>query len=401
LLQASSSQKAIPLRLSLIITKSFYYKQIEYKLAVQEGEKLKAMILAGGFATRLRPLSCTRPKMLFPIVNKPLLQWTFERLAKNNVSEAILATSYRTEILFKQYRIPRCGIHITYSRDPLRKPLGTGGPIRKAEKLIGHREPFLVLNGDIFAETDYQAILKEHEKNGATATIALHEVEDPSRYGVAELARDAHIKTFVEKPPPGTAPSNLINAGVYVLSPKIFQYIPKKRGVSLEREVFPKLVAEGKLYGHVLSGLWMDIGKPEDYLKINRKMLDLVADQQRYKVSSEVEVRKPVAIDRDVSIGKGSKIGPHAILGRDVIAGKDVHIKDSVAFPGAVICDSASVDNAIIGEGAAIGRNVKIGKNCVIGDHAKIGDNVSLAEGVLICPANEVSKSVLTACRNC
>jgi mannose-1-phosphate guanylyltransferase len=362
---------------------------------------VKTVILAGGFATRLRPLSCTRPKILFPIVNKPLLQWTFERLAKNNVSEVILAASYRTEILFKQYRIPRCGIHITYSRDPLRKPLGTGGPIKKAEKLISHSEPFLVLNGDIFAEANYREILKQHEKNGATATIALHEVQDPSRYGVAELARGNRIKKFVEKPPPGTASTNLINAGVYVLSPKIFQYISKDGEVSLEREVFPKLAAEGTLYGHVLSGLWMDIGKPEDYLRINKKMLDLVADQQKYKVSGEVEVRKPVAIDRGVSIGNRSKIGPHAILGRDVTVGKGVHIKGSVVFPGAVICDSASLDNAIIGEGATIGRNVKIGENCVIGDHAQIKDNVSLAEGVLICPANEVSKSVLTPCRNC
>jgi mannose-1-phosphate guanylyltransferase len=362
---------------------------------------VKAVILAGGFATRLRPLSCNRPKILFPIVNKTLLQWTFERLVNNNISEVILAASYRTETLFKQYRIPRYGIRVTYSRDPLRKPLGTGGPIKKAEKLIGHKDPFFVLNEDVFAEAKYAEILKEHERRDATATIALHEAEDPSRYGVAELAKDNRIKRFIEKPPPGTAPTNLINAGVYVFSPKIFQYIPQNREVSLEREVFPKLVAEGSLYGHVLSGLWMDIGKPEDYLKINKKMLDLVADQQKYKVGDEVEIKKPVAIDRNVSIGKRSRIGPHAILGRDVTVGEDARIRGSVVFPGAVIRDFASLDNAIIGEGATIGRNVKIGKNCVIGDHAKIKDNVSLLRGVLICPANEVSESVLTPRRNC
>lgn len=161
---------------------------------------MKALILAGGFGTRLRPLSCTRPKSLFPILNKPLLEWTFERLAKNNITEAILAVNYQTEAAIKQHRIPRHGIHITYSRDPLGKPLGTGGPLKKAEKHIGHDAPFLILNGDIFADVDYTQLLKMHQEKNATATIALHQVEDPSRYGVAELAKDNRIKRFIEKP---------------------------------------------------------------------------------------------------------------------------------------------------------------------------------------------------------
>ena len=159
---------------------------------------MKALILAGGFGTRLRPLSCTRPKILLPIVNKPLLQWTFERLAKNNIKEVRLAVNYQTEVAIKQHRIPRCGLHVTYSRDPLRKPLGTGGPIKKAEKFIGHNAPFLVLNGDVFADVNYTEILKIHEENDAVATIALHRVEDPSRYGVAELAEDNRIKRFID-----------------------------------------------------------------------------------------------------------------------------------------------------------------------------------------------------------
>lgn len=356
---------------------------------------MKTLILAGGFGTRLRPLSCTRPKTLFPIVNKPLLQWTFEGLAKNNIAEVILAVSHQTEVLIKQARIPKRGLRVTYSRDPLKKPLGTGGPIKKAEKLIGHNSPFLVLNGDIFADVNYKEILKIHEENNAVATIALHSVKDPSRYGVAEITKKNRIKRFVEKPPRGTAPTSLINAGVYVLSPKIFKYIPKDRAISFEREVFPKLAKESGLYGYVFDSLWIDIGEPEDYLTINKNLLDSLAKPQKYNFENKVRVKEPVAFDKEAFIGEDSVIGPHAVLGRNVTVGNSVQIKDSVIFPKTVISDFASINGAIIGEGAIIGKRVKIGRECILGDYVKIKDNTSLASGVIICPSKEISESVL------
>jgi len=362
---------------------------------------LKAVILAGGFATRLRPLSCTRPKILFPIVNKPLLQWTFERLAANNFTDVVLAVFHQTEMYIKQHRVPRCGVHVAYSHDPFNKPLGTGGSIKKTEKHIGHDAPFIVLNGDIFADVNYRELFKVHKEKKALATIALHSVEDPSRYGVADLAKDKSIKKFIEKPPCESAPSHLINAGAYVLSPGIFDIIPEGRAVSIEREVFPKLADEGTLYGHVFEGLWMDIGKPEDYLAINRKMLEAHTGKHKPKTGKNVQIKKPVAFDKKVSIGQNSAIGPYAVLGRNVIVGNNVHIQNSLILPGTVISDSSSVEGAIIGEGVTIGADVRIAEGCIIGDHARIKDGVSLAEGVSVCPANQVSKSVLASDRKC
>jgi mannose-1-phosphate guanylyltransferase len=356
---------------------------------------LKAVILAGGFGTRLRPLSCTRPKILFPILNKPLLQWTFERLAKNNIKEAIMAVNYQTEVAIKQHRIPRNGVHVTYSRDPLRKPLGTGGPVKKAEHRIGHKEPFLVLNGDIFADVNYTEILKLHEEKKAVVTIALHTVEDPSRYGAAEFTKDNRINRFIEKPPRGKALTNLINAGAYVLSPEIFERIPENRHVSLEREVFTKLAEEGKLYGYVYDDMWMDIGKPEDYLEINRVLLDSV-QPQKPKTNRRTEVKSPVAFDKHVSIGKQSTIGPYAILGRNITIGNNVSIRDSIILRETEISDSVSIEGAIVGEGVFIGENAKIGKNCILGDHVRIKANTRLAQKVWVCPAKEVSENVLT-----
>ena len=353
------------------------------------------MILAGGFGTRLRPLSCTRPKTLFPVVNKPLLLWIYERIAKDNIQEAILAVNGLTAFYIKKHRIPKQGLRIKYSIDPPETPLGTGGPIKNAEKLIGHSEPFLVLNGDIFAELSYTEILEVHKKNKALATIALCEVEDPTRYGVAEVAEKGRITRFIEKPAKGTAPTNLINAGIYVLSPEIFCYIPKGKPISMEREVFPKLVEEGKLYGHIINGLWMDIGKPEEYLQANKIILNTLAKTRKTKSRDKFELENPVEMDKGVNIGAKSIIGPYAILGKNVAIGKNVQIKDSVILPDAKIDDASSINGAIIGEGAKIGKNVKIGKGCIIGDQAKIRDNVSLADKTAVCPAKEVSENIL------
>jgi mannose-1-phosphate guanylyltransferase len=347
------------------------------------------VILAGGFATRLRPLSCTRPKTLFPIVNKPLLQWIFERLARDGVSEAILAINQLTEFYIKQHRIPRSGITVKYSHDPPKKPLGTAGPVKHAERLLGH-EPFLVLNGDIFADISYRELMEKHQQTNASATLSLCEVEDPSRYGVAELEKNGQITRFVEKPPKGTEPSKLINAGVYVLSPEVLQFIPEGRAVSMEREIFPKLASQGKLYGQVVHGLWIDIGKPEEYLQANRILLDKLELRRKIKGVDGFEVKNPVALDKGVSVGEGSTVGPYAVLGRNVSVGKNAQIVDSVIFSGARIADSASIKGAIIGEEAFIGESVRIRRGCIVADHAKILKGVALAKDTAVCPAKEV-----------
>ena len=350
---------------------------------------LKAIILAGGFATRLRPLSCTRPKALFPIVNKPLLQWTFERLSKNGVDKAVLAVNALTQFYIKQNNPAKSGLRIKFSIDPPKKPLGTAGPIKKAEKLIGHDEPFIVLNGDIFADINYRDLISTHKKTKALATIALCTVEDPSAFGVAELEGN-RIKRFIEKPAKGEALSNLINAGAYVLDPKVFDYIPEGRPVSLEREVFPKIAQEGKLYSCKTEGLWIDIGKPKEYLEANKTILDLIVKSKRKQVSNIFEIKDPVALDKGIKIDEKSVIGPYAIIGKNVKIGKHVQITNSVIFEDTEIGDETIIDGAIIGEGAKIGSHVKVGKNCIVADQAKIRNNVNLSRSIAVCPAKEI-----------
>lgn len=357
---------------------------------------MKAVVLAGGFGTRLRPLSCTRPKLLFPICNRPLLDWTLERLAKSGVKEVVLAVNYMSEAFIQRYGNSTRGIRLFHSREE--KPLGTGGPIKKAEGIIGHEEPFLVLNGDILTDFDYMKLMNKHIEKGATATIALHRVEDPSRYGVVELAEKNRVVRFVEKPSTTKAPSNLANAGIYILDPLIFDYIPAGRPVSIEREVFPKLAVERKLYGYDSKGLWIDIGKPEDYLRANKLLLDTEIKKSQVannvNMKSAVNIRDPTVIGEKVVIEEKSKVGPYVAIGERTILGKKVLVQNSIIFPGVGISDFTSIEGAIIGEDAIIGRHVKIEDGCMIGDHAVITDNVVLTRGVTVCPSRVVSESV-------
>ncbi len=357
---------------------------------------MKALILAGGIGTRLRPLSCTRPKLLFPILNKPLLDWTLESLAKSGVNEVTLAAKYMAEAFMQRYGESKYGMKITYSRE--KKPMRTGGAIKYAEEFIGHEEPFLVLNGDIFTKIDYTALLKKHEEKNPVATIALYRVEDPSRYGTVKLTEENRVTQFIEKAPLGQAPSNLINAGIYVLDPEIFKHIPSGRPVSIEYEIFPELAKEGKLFGYEFKEIWMDMGKPRDYLKANRIMLDAKTKKRLLgkdvNLEDGVKFNDPVMVDAGVNVGQKSKIGPYAIIGRDVTLGREILLKNSVVFAEATISDYASIEGAVIGEGATIGRGTKISEGCIIGDYATIRDNITLSRDVTVCPSKEVTESV-------
>lgn len=319
-----------------------------------------------------------------------------ERLAESGVNGVTLAVKYMAEAFMQRYGESKHGMKISYSKE--KKPMRTGGAIKYAEELIGYEEPFLVLNGDIFTTIDYTALLKKHEENNAVATIAVYRVEDPSRYGTVKLTEENRVTQFIEKAPQGKAPSSLINAGIYVLDPKIFNYIPSGRPVSIEHEVFPKLAKEGKLFGYEFKEIWIDIGKSGDYLKANRVMLDAEPKKRLLgkdaNLGEGVEFNDPVMVDAGVNVGQNSKLGPYAIIGRDVVLGRNVHLEDSVVFPEATISDNTSVKSAVIGEGATIGKGAEIMEGCVIGDYVTIRDNITLSRDVTVCHSKEVKENV-------
>ena len=368
---------------------------------------ISALILAGGFGTRLRPLTCTRPKPLFPLGNKPLSEIIIERLANSGVERVIFAINYQAELIMQYFGTgDKWGIDIKYAKE--KRPLGTGGPIKNAQHLLND-SPFFVLNGDVISSIDFKDMLNFHiQRKDALGTIALHPVEDPSRYGAVELDHAHRILRFVEKPAPGEEPSNLINAGAYVLDPEVFDHIPENTPFSIEREVFPIFADQMKLYGYKFDDIWLDMGKPADYLQANKYVLDHFLKKthsnsnKKVFISHSSEIEEPVHINSSIAIGDNVKIardthiGPYVCIGDDVTIGQGCRIENSIIFPDVQIDSFSSINECIVGEAATLGRWVKIEGLTIIGDYCTIKDNVTLTSGVTICPWKTVSESIIT-----
>jgi NDP-sugar pyrophosphorylase family protein len=355
------------------------------------------LILAGGYATRLRPLSYALPKLLFPVGGRPVLEQTIDHLSSFGVDEVILAVKYLADELREHFGEEYHGVKIQYSLEP--KPLGTGGPIAFARKYYG-KETLLAMNGDIFAEINIDAMKKVHESSGALATIALHEVGDPTRFGVARLDEQLRIREFVEKPRLADAPSRLINAGTYLLEPGAVDLIPQGRKVIIEREVFPALANEGTLFGYVHSGTWFDIGNIEDFRNANFTLLENKSRGQviigkDVRISKSAKLTCPALIGDNTIVEDRANLGPRAIIGRRVRVGGDASVIDSIVFDDTEVGSNSSIKGAVVGDSVTIGKGVVIQNGSVLSSHVTIHDNIRVTCDVYIHPYREINDDIL------
>jgi NDP-sugar pyrophosphorylase family protein len=358
---------------------------------------MKALILAGGYATRLRPLSCEKPKLLFPIAGKPMLERTLDTLSRNNVSSIVLAVNYMADKLKKHFGSKHGKIRITYSLEP--RPLGTGGPIKLAQKLLESEDTFLAMNGDILFEENLSRMLQVHKKEKSIATIALHMVDDASRFGLVEVNDAMRVSSFVEKPKKQDPIQGLINAGIYLMSPAIFDYIPSGKKVSIEREVFPILAEEEKLLGYELKGYWTDIGKIKDYLEANFSFLKMESPDKPVvmrgaKVSDRAILKPPCLVMNKTTVGDNAVIGPFTVAGEGSVVEEHAHVERSVLFSDVHIGKSSKVFSSIVGDGAEVSRDVRL-EETVLGDRVTVSQSLKLAGGVRVCPHKDVTEDVL------
>lgn len=240
------------------------------KLGIQNYRvERSALILCGGLGVKLRPLTFITPKPMLPIGYQPLLQYQIQYLKKYEFDRIILAVGYLQEQIIKYFSNgQKFDVKILYSFE--KDPLDTGGAVKNAEELINGN--FIVLNGDIiFDKLDLDKLLSYHKDKGGVATLTLTKHKEPLRYGLVEVNEEGQIIKFVEKP--SEAKSGLINAGIYAFSQEIFNYISKGKKTSLEKDVFPKLAEEKKLYGFIYDGYWRDVGVPEDYMEVLKDLL--------------------------------------------------------------------------------------------------------------------------------
>lgn len=319
---------------------------------------MRAVVLVGGFGTRLRPLTNTRPKQMLPIVNRPMIEHVVGHLADHGIDDVVLSMGYRPDAFAAAYPSGRCaGARLHYAVEP--EPLDTAGAIRFAALDAGIDSRFLVLNGDILTDLDLTAFLAFHEERGAEGTIHLFPVEDPSRFGVVPTDEKGRVIAFVEKPPLDEAPTNLINAGTYVFEPSVLDRIPGGRKVSVERETFPAMAAEGTLYAWAGASYWLDTGTPEQYIQAQLDLLDGARGDAVDGVDPSARVSPDAVVVRSV-------IGPGATIESGAVVEGSVLMRDARVRSGAVVTDSVLGESAEIAPGAAVVGGTVVGDGEVV-----------------------------------
>lgn len=313
---------------------------------------MRAVVLVGGFGTRLRPLTNDLPKQMLPIVGIPMIERVVAALGGHGVTEAVLSLGYRPDAFLEAYPDGVCGgVQLHYAVEP--EPLDTAGAVRFAARSADIDDTFIVVNGDVLTDLDITELWDFHRSHGAEGTIALTPVDDPSRYGVVPIDDDGRVIEFVEKPAPGTAPTNWINAGTYVLEPVVLDRIAADRKVSIERETFPAVVAERGLFALHSDAYWIDAGTPETYL---RAQLDLI-DGTR---SNEPAVLTSDSIDTSARI-------ENSVLGADVVIGNGAVVRNSVLMDGVTVGPGVRIHDSIVASGAWIGPDSSVVGLSVIG----------------------------------
>lgn len=358
---------------------------------------MKAVILAGGFGTRLRPISSTRPKPMVPVLGKPNLQYILENLERiKEIDEVILSVHYmRGEIReFIEEKMNDYPKDIRFINDPM--PLETGGAIKNVEEYVS--DQFLVIYGDVFTNFNFEELIEAHKKNGGAITLAITKVYDPEKYGVVQLDEEGRIIEFEEKPRRPKA--NTVDAGIYMVDKEILNEIPKGKEVYFEREIIPRLVNEGKVYGYMMPReiYWVDLGSPDDLFYAHQIALDEIAKANGYytiaegaDVPEDVEIQGPIYIDEGAKIGHGVKIKAYTYIGPNSVVKDKAYLKRSILIGSDIIREKSEIKDSILGEGVVIGSNVIIKENAVIGDYAKVYDNLVIY-GAKILPWKKVEE---------
>ena len=291
-----------------------------------------AVVLVGGFGTRLRPLTNDVPKPMLPVANRPMIVRLAERLAAGGVTDVVLALGFRPDAFSAafpgdQFDVDGRTVRLHYAVEP--EPLDTAGAIAFAARSVGVDDTFVVANGDVVCDVDVAALIAEHRRSGAEATLHLTPVDDPSQFGVVEVANDGRVRRFVEKPALGDTDSRTINAGTYVFEARVLDRIAVDQRVSVERETFPAMVADNTLYAMATNDRWIDAGRPEPYLQAN---LDLIH-------TGDAHGDAVVASSADVAT---------SVIGDGCVVGDNARVQNSVLLPGASVGAGASVMSSIV-----------------------------------------------------
>jgi mannose-1-phosphate guanylyltransferase len=365
---------------------------------------VQAVILVGGEGTRLRPLTSTVPKPVVPLVDRPFIVYMLEWLKHHGVDDVILSCGFlATSVRNVLGDGSQLGIRLRFVEEP--EPRGTAGALKFAESFLDER--FLMLNGDVLTDIDLSAQIAQHERTGATGTLALVPVPDPTNYGLVRTNENNTVREFVEKPSADQIDTNLISAGAYVLERSVVDMIAPGRGVSIEREIWPRLVGKG-LYGFPSDAYWLDIGTPERYLQgtfdiiegnVQTDVLQRLGDGY-ISVAEDVvtagRVIPPAVVERGCTIGAGAHVGSLVVLGDGVSVGEHARIERSVVMQGAEVGAGCILTDCIVAAGVRIGERTVVSGGAVLGEGVTVGADNVLTRGVRVFPHTEIPDGAIT-----
>jgi mannose-1-phosphate guanylyltransferase len=368
---------------------------------------MKAIVLVGGYGTRMYPLSFSLPKALLPIANNAFVDYVINWLGKQDVSEIILSMYHMPNHLqeYIEGMVGKIDTKIKFSVEP--SPLGSGGALLYNKKYVD--DTFILLNGDILTDMSIRELVNFHKSNGAKITATLNEVDDPRHWGIVELDSQDRALSWQEKPAPEEARSNWGNVGVWIFEPEIIDTIPAGRPVSLEKEIFPKLIAEGvPFYGYKYRGYWKDIGTPDKYHQANRDALNktlsnVLHENKNTKVDDSVFVGSSASLDNSVKffgpvvIGENCQIEKNVVIKGPVVIGNHCKISEGCEISDSVIWDNVILGKGVVAQRAIIGHRTIIEESCYLGEGAVISPDchigVSLSKGTRIGPGSSLPKS--------
>jgi NDP-sugar pyrophosphorylase family protein len=346
---------------------------------------MKAIMLAGGKGTRLRPLTIHTPKPIVPIFERPFLHYQLDLLKQvPEIDEVILSLNYqprRIEEIFGDGG--DTGLSLRYMVEPA--PLGTGGAIKYAADQV--RDSIVVFNGDVLTEVDLGAVIRLHRERKAKATIVLTPVENPSAYGLVETDERGNVRRFIEKPDPKQITCDTINAGIYVLEPDTFDRIPANEPYSIERSYFPSLIERGETFAaYVYKGYWIDIGTPEKYMQVHRDIMDRRYNAAPFsngtaacisptaRVEEGAIIEGPCFIDDGVVVKAGARVGPYSVVGRHCHIEEHAAVERAILWADSRVSQEAIVRNSVLGRSCHVGRSAIVDNGAVLGDKSVVTD---------------------------
>jgi len=354
---------------------------------------MKAIILVGGVATRLRPLTYNTPKAMVPVLNTPFLEYVIRHLSSHGIKDIILALSQFSQPIESYFGDgSRFGVKLRSIIEDA--PLGTAGAVKNAEKYLD--ESFLMLNGDIFTDLDITDMIAFHEAKKAKATIALTRVEDPASYGLIETTSTSRVTRFLEKPGREQITTNMINAGTYILEPDTLNCISPNIKVSIEREVFPFLLDQGEpVYAYPSAAYWMDIGTPEKYLQLHLDLLNGSSVHHSWLASEEVIIGEQSSIDPTAQMKGPILIGSNCTIGRNVrltgpvVIGSNCAILEDATIEASIIWRNTCLEPGVNLRDSILADNILLNASCTI--HGSVlGDDVTVVSGAKLEPGSKI-----------